>query len=357
MGTGLSSSESDSSGAGGGDDDLESEQEGSDFKRQRRFEPTPAAFPPPSPLGTHSTGRNATSNNPLRSVARHINNNAEFDRQNVNYIPPVTRRFTMPSHANKTICDILKDAWGCSEPRDYQVEAIYHLGYRKAPMMYLIRKTGDGKSNVLNGLASVLCGITVCLVPLIGLGSDQTSKSNNKYDRFEAYHADEFRDDDALELCKRLEKYSREELSSIVLFISLLALQSNTVWLNILSKLATRSDISAFCIDEAHTAVMNYESFRPEFKTAIKTINTLILISKNSNPVHRIPILVMSATFTIPHQRIFNSLIQRKPSIVMWGDMKQRNVGIFIQTVGDPINAFLNQWSKHVMEDRIISSR
>jgi hypothetical protein len=86
MGTGLSSSESDSSGAGGGDDDLESEQEGSDFKRQRRFEPTPAAFPPPSPLGTHSTGRNATSNNPLRSVARHINNNAEFDRQNVNYL-------------------------------------------------------------------------------------------------------------------------------------------------------------------------------------------------------------------------------------------------------------------------------
>ncbi len=120
----------------GGYDDLESEQEGSDFKRQRRFEPTSVVLPLPSPVGTHSTNWPQASNNPLSSVVRHshINNNADFDRQYVNYILilPITCWFTMPSHANQTI-DNMRYFGGCvgvySEPRDYQVKGRSYFSF------------------------------------------------------------------------------------------------------------------------------------------------------------------------------------------------------------------------------------
>jgi superfamily II DNA helicase RecQ len=56
-------------------------------------------------------------------------------------------------------------------------------------MMYLIRKTGDGKSLVMQGMASMLKGITITMVPLLGLGSDQESKCTVENSiTVEAYH-------------------------------------------------------------------------------------------------------------------------------------------------------------------------
>lgn len=50
-------------------------------------------------------------------------------------------------------------------------------------LMYLIQKTGEGKSLVLIGTATVLRGVTVCLVPLRGLGSSHASTSKNNRHR------------------------------------------------------------------------------------------------------------------------------------------------------------------------------
>ena len=323
------------------------------LKKQRRLERPPPSNTPPITVNTPSPpcSDSVDSTSPLESTVRRINHDEDFVRQNKDYDPPKSRRFRMPSHAIDAIRETLNKAWGNTTPRQFQIKAVFELAYRKVPMLYLVRKTGDGKSDVFKCLASMLKGITVCLVPLIGLGSDQTLKSNNKYDGFEAYHVDEFRADDAHKLCKRLDAYTRKELSSIVLFMSPQALQVDTIWFKLLATLAKRSNISSFCIDEAHTAVVNYEYFRPEFKSAIENVNTLVSMSKDSNPKHRIPILVMSASFTIPIQREFNNLIHRMPSVVIWGDMKRRNIGIFVDTVGNPICAFLSQWSSHVQED------
>lgn len=341
-------------------DDHDEERQ-SALKKQRLRSPSPPLPLPPiahtpttidiDDINTSSPPCSNNSSNPFKGVARQIDHDEEFARLNKDYNPPKCRRFRIPSHATDAIRGTLEKAWGNTTPRQFQIEAVFDLAYRKVPMMYLIRKTGDGKSDVFKCLASMLKGITVCMVPLIGLGSDQTFKSHNKYDGFEAYHVDEFREGNAKKLCERLVAYTRKELSSIVLFMSPLALQSDTIWFKTLSTLAKRSSISAVCIDEAHTAVTNYESFRPEFKSAIENINTLVSISKDSKPKHRVPILVMSATFTIPLQREFNNLIHRMPSVVVWGDMKRRNVGIFVNTVGNPICAFLSQWSSHIQED------
>ncbi len=60
-------------------------------------------------------------------------------------------------------------------------------------MMYLIRKTGEGKSLVVQGMASMMKGVTVVMVPLLGLGADQDQKCNDVNEmEVESYHLDEY---------------------------------------------------------------------------------------------------------------------------------------------------------------------
>ena len=46
-------------------------------------------------------------------------------------------------------------------------------------VIYLIRKTGEGKSLVITTTVALLCGVTIVMVPLLGLGSDQVNKAVN----------------------------------------------------------------------------------------------------------------------------------------------------------------------------------
>ena len=115
---------------------------------------------------------------------------------------------------------MLKDVWGIQSPRDYQIDAIFFLVFLKIGMMYLIRKMGEGKSLVLLGMATALRGITITMVQLLGLGSDQVSRLKRLDCRVELYHADEFSDKDYNKLMERLESYSPSDKSSIIIFIS-----------------------------------------------------------------------------------------------------------------------------------------
>ena len=58
-------------------------------------------------------------------------------------------------------------------------------------MVYLILKMGEGKSLVIITTSALLRGVTVVMVPLIGMGSDQVNKAVNLGQRIEAYHVDE----------------------------------------------------------------------------------------------------------------------------------------------------------------------
>ena len=72
---------------------------------------------------------------------------AEFDALNNKYVPPLdTNLPDVPSKYYEVICAMLSCVWGFASPRPYQVIAIFHLVFRKVGMMYLIRKTGEGKS-------------------------------------------------------------------------------------------------------------------------------------------------------------------------------------------------------------------
>ena len=71
-------------------------------------------------------------------------------------------------------------------PRPFRVFAIYYMVFLCSQVVYLIHKTGEGKSLVIITTAAMLRGVTIVMVPLIGLGSDQVNKAVNLGQHIEA---------------------------------------------------------------------------------------------------------------------------------------------------------------------------
>ena len=85
---------------------------------------------------------------------------------------------------------------GRRQPRDFQVVSINQGTFDDDTIMYLISKTGSGKSAVPLTIATLRRGVTVVMVPLLGLGSDQVKKSTQLEKGIKAYHVDEHRGKD-----------------------------------------------------------------------------------------------------------------------------------------------------------------
>eukprot|EP00956_Cyclotella_meneghiniana_P011109 scaffold15544_cov108-Cyclotella_meneghiniana.AAC.1 len=215
-----------------------------------------------------------------------------FADKNKDYEPPDDSDYPpIPTKISNAIKLMLNDVWGIQEPREYQVAAIFYMAFLKTRLMYLVRKTGEGKSLVLLGTASILRGVTL-----------------------------------------------------------------SSKWYRLLNGLAISGLISFVCIDEAHACVEQGESFRPEFKSSVNALKSLIATSKLNNPTLDIPVLAMSATFRIPEQRSFNAMMGDFPELVMWGDMNRRNVGIFASVAGEPLSRLINTWVQDVMKDPSMQS-
>jgi hypothetical protein len=88
--------------------------------------------------------------------------------------------------------------WDIDSPRDFQVVSINQGTFNDNTVMYLISKTGSGKSAVPLTIATLRCGITIVLVPLLGLGSDQVKKASREERGISAYHVDEHRGADGV---------------------------------------------------------------------------------------------------------------------------------------------------------------
>ena len=76
------------------------------------------------------------------------------------------------------IRQMLLEVWNITEPKTWQLKSIYlmaHASARDRRCLLLTRGTGDGKSLVIYGLATLLRGITIVIVPILALGIDQVS--------------------------------------------------------------------------------------------------------------------------------------------------------------------------------------
>ena len=86
----------------------------------------------------------------------------------------------------------------------FQIKAIHRGIFYDNSSMFVISKTGSGKSAISLTIASMQKGVSIIMVPLIGHGSDQVAKATFIEANAEAYHVDEHTYDDAKLLRWRL---------------------------------------------------------------------------------------------------------------------------------------------------------
>ena len=145
----------------------------------------------------------------------------------------------IPGSANERdiIARTMRTMLNIQSPREFQMRAIYHGAFEENLLIYLISKTGSGKSAVPEAINVLRRGVAVTLVPLIALGSDQVTKAFKIEINNEAYHIDEHKGNDLALLKERLVKASAEELDhvSINLFMSPTALCAGSEWPAILN--------------------------------------------------------------------------------------------------------------------------
>ncbi len=159
------------------------------------------------------------------------------------------------------------DDWGIHHPHKFQVRAIHQIAFSDNQLIYVIAKTGLGKSAIPLTAGSILTGVTLLMVPLVGLGSDQVNKSSNPENLIESYHLDKICGIYGRVLQNRLDSIHCVEANSITIFLyaSPQSLLETSPWLKCLLSLASRGFLCLMCIDEAHTVNQDGHSFRPEF--------------------------------------------------------------------------------------------
>jgi len=230
----------------------------------------------------------------------------------------------------------MRNVWDISNPREFQIDAIQRLAFCPNTLLYLIAKTGSGKSAILLTVGTLKSGVTITLVPLIGLGSDQVTKSRNPNHYVEAYHLDEQSSESSRELSKRLNSLHQTEANNctIFLYVSPRALQMELYWLKLLEKLARRGYLRLICIDEAHAIEQEGRSFCPEFVSAAKNLMML----HNLMP-EKCSIVCMSAMFRQTDQQTLSCLLKRRPDQVMWLGLDRRRIAFTVGVSRSPFVA------------------
>ena len=133
--------------------------------------------PSNAPTATATSSTTLSPNTPLVSTYDYIARRDVFP-------------FSIPDEAKQIILSTIIAISSIRSPRPFQVFAIYCMVFLCSQVIYIIRKTGEGKSLVIITTAALLRGVTIVMVPLIGLGSDQVNKAVNLGQRIEAYHVD-----------------------------------------------------------------------------------------------------------------------------------------------------------------------
>eukprot|EP00956_Cyclotella_meneghiniana_P004344 scaffold5306_cov67-Cyclotella_meneghiniana.AAC.16 len=182
---------------------------------------------------------------------------AAADTAEQSLFTPVVPLDDIPNRHVTIIKKAIKDVYGFDSPRPFQIEAINHLAFNDDSSLVLIRRTADGKSLVPLTVSAMRGGVTLVLVPLHGLGSDQVDKASVPDQGIEAYYVDEHKYGNAKLLEKRLQLYSEEEAdeNSILIFASPNSLREGSGWMKSFSSLAERGLIRTVAIDKSGQAI------------------------------------------------------------------------------------------------------
>ena len=209
--------------------------------------------------------------------------------------PPVLLAIdAIPTAQKEIIQRAIKDLYVIDTPRPFQIEAINHLAFSDDASLIVIRRTADGKSLIPLATSALRGGISLIMVPLHGLGSDQVDKAAIESKGVEAYYLDEHRHENAKILHDRLSAFTLDEAneSTIILFVSPSSLKPTSPWMPLFHQLATDGLITLLAIDEAHAIEQAGRSFRIEFTEAVTSMKSVYELCPRP-----VPRLAMSATF------------------------------------------------------------
>jgi hypothetical protein len=73
----------------------------------------------------------------------------------------------------------MMDDWGIQFPHEFQICMIHHVAFHCNQILYIVAKTGSGKLAIPLTIGSLQTGVTLSMVLLVGLGSDQVNNSRN----------------------------------------------------------------------------------------------------------------------------------------------------------------------------------
>ena len=61
----------------------------------------------------------------------------------------------------------MKDDWGIQFPHKFQIRAIYHIAFQLDQILYIVDKTGSGKSAIPLTIGSLQTGVTAAAVAAV----------------------------------------------------------------------------------------------------------------------------------------------------------------------------------------------
>jgi hypothetical protein len=169
-----------------------------------------------------------------------------------------------PVH-KRWIRQAMLDDGGIHSPHEFQLRAIHYIAFQCNQLLYIISKTGLGKSAIPLTIGLLQTGVTLLImVHLVGLRSDQVNKSSNDDKLIEAYHLDKHRGINGKALRDHLLSLNKQEANHVSILYALpQTLQVCIFWYQCLLTHSSCNMIWLRVIDEAHTVAKDGHSFQP----------------------------------------------------------------------------------------------
>ena len=226
-------------------------------------------------------------------------------------------------------------------PRPIQCLAVFLVAFLGLTTL-LVSGTGTGKTAVMQITSILLGGITIVIVPLNGLGSDQKNRANAATNKIEAYHFDSIKNPkEQQRLCKYLLS-DEVKGKSIILFASPQHLDNN-IWAKLIHECINQEKITSLFVDEAHAVVMAGKTYRDEFLRLWK--NLFQHLPSDT------PICGMTATLTEPVLADLESILGIKfDRPLIWSDamLKRRNINLILSYKSQTLTRIKQSVKKHL---------
>ena len=251
----------------------------------------------------------------------------------------------VPHEACRIIRAMLTAECGVFEPKSFQIEMIYMLAFKRTRAL-LMQKTGAGKSLVVLGAASLLCGVTIVLEPLVAVGSDQSRAADEQFSRIEAYHVEGLDDTTRDLVIERLLEMNDRSEGPCVLYLGPSALAEDSSWVAPLKKLFERGLVTLVAVDEVHKCTSDGRYFRRDEFQNLRRLWTFLDLSPK-----KVAQLSMTATLTKQAKNDYRNMYGTDFEFTQVGDMSRRDMSLHCAIVPVPTIEMKNVVKRHLVSD------